>query len=102
MNLTLHLVLNDFRRMRVWLIGWIGMLVFPLVIGFLLVTRDQSIGTEWNLPQKIEILSQLQVIFGYMLSLVLLHEHRVVGTNQFWLTRPISRKRLLVAKAIGL
>src|SRR5688500_2718808 len=102
MNLTLHLVLNDFRRMRVWLIGWTGMLLLPLAIGFMIVTREPSSATEWNLPDKMAILTGLQVLVGYMLALILLHEHRIVGTNQFWLTRPISRGRLLGAKAIGL
>ena len=48
------------------------------------------------------ILTLLQVLIGYMLALILLHEHRIVGTTQYWLTRPISRGRLLRAKAIGL
>ena len=102
MNLTLHLVLNDFRRMRVWLIGWTGMLLLPVAVGFMIVTREPPSATEWNLPDKMTILTGLQVLVAYMLALILLHEHRIVGTNQFWLTRPISRGRLLGAKAIGL
>jgi hypothetical protein len=102
MNLTLHLVLNDIRRMRVWLIGWTVVLLLPLAIGCVILTREPSSAAEWNLPDKVTILTFLQVLVGYMLSLILLHEHPIVGTNQFWLTRPISRGRLLSAKAIGL
>ena len=52
MNLTLHLVLNDFRRMRRWLIGWTGMLLLPLAVGFMIVIREPSSATEWNLPER--------------------------------------------------
>ena len=102
MNLTLHLVLNDLRRMRVWLVGWTGVLLLSPLIGYVVATRDQSGVSEWHLPDQVTILTLLQVFVGYMLSLILLHEHRIVGTNQFWLTRPITRGRLLRAKAIGL
>ena len=102
MNLTLHLVLNDFRRMRVWLIGWVGVLLFPLAVGFMIVTREPPNAAGWSLPDKMVILTGLQAAVGYILTVILLHEHRIVGTSPYWLTRPISRGRLLGAKAIGI
>ena len=101
MNLTLHLVLSDLRRMRVWLIVWIGVLLLPSVVGFMIVLGEPVRATEWALPDKVVLLTGLQALVGYMLTVILLHEHRIVGTTQYWLTRPISRGRLLRAKAIG-
>jgi hypothetical protein len=100
MNLTLHLVLSDLRRMRVWLIVWIMVLMLPSAAGFMIVLGEPVRATEWTLPDKVVLLPGLQALVGYMLTVILLHEHRLVGTTQYWLTRPISRGRLLRAKAI--
>jgi hypothetical protein len=101
MNLTLHMVRNDFRRMRGWIGCWIGVLLLPIATGAMLLARNPLSETNWRLPNTLAILAGLQVVVGYILTIILIHEHGIVGTRQFWLTRPISRGRLLRAKTIG-
>lgn len=100
MNLTLHIVRTDLRRMRVWLICWLGMLLAPLVLVGTLLVQTPSAGS-WTAPRTFTILTVAQFVVGYLLTILLLHEHRLIGSTQFWLTRPISRGRLLQAKALG-
>ena len=39
---------------------------------------------------------------GFLLTVALIHEDRLVGDRQFWLTRPMSGKSLLLAKLLFL
>jgi hypothetical protein len=101
MNATLQIVRKDFRRLRGWLICWIAILLLPIAMGFRLLGQDPLADKHWSAPATLAIITGLEVVVGYILTLLLIHEDRIVGTDQFWLTRPISRCRLLAAKAIG-
>jgi hypothetical protein len=100
MNLTLHIVRKDVVRMRAWIVCWVGVLLLPIGFGARLL-GESPFGQEWNLPNIIEALTGLQAAVGFFLTILLIHEDGVVGTKQFWLTRPISRKRLLGAKMLS-
>ncbi|MDO8545358.1 MAG: hypothetical protein Q7S40_33370 [Opitutaceae bacterium] len=102
MRLTLHIVVKDLIRLRWWIVCWVAVLLLPVAIGVGFVARspfDQP--TEWKLPGTYALLVLLEVLVGYVLTLVLMQEDAIVGTQQFWLSRPISRGRLLAAKTIG-
>lgn len=100
MNLTLHLVRHDFARMRPWIAIWVTVLVAPIVVGATLLARS-PFGDTWKAPDTLAVINGTQVFVAYLLTVILVHEHPLIGTTQFWLTRPISRRRLFAAKAIG-
>jgi hypothetical protein len=101
MNLTLHLVRYDLVRMRVWLIGWLVVLLLPIAAGTMLMVAGPVSAGRMPWQERLAILTGFQVLVGYILTLLVLQEHRLVGTSQFWLTRPIARGRLLASKLIG-
>jgi hypothetical protein len=102
MNLVLHIVGKDFRRLRVWLLLWLGVVALPMLLGVSLLVRGPFTGDDdWNLPNVHTALLALEGFVAYVLTLILIQEDAVMGTRQFWLTRPISRGRLLAAKTMG-
>src|SRR5690349_16881894 len=100
MNLTLHLVRTDLVRMRGWIACWVGVLLMPILMGASWLMRSPLVDERWKPENTSAILAILQVVVGYILTIQLIHEHGIVGTRQFWLTRPISPGRLLGAKSI--
>jgi len=101
MKLILHLVRKDLARLRWWLVAWAGVLLLPILVGADFITHDPFRTADWNLPNVLHGFEALEVFVGYLLVLVLIEEDAVVGTRQFWLTRPISGGRLFAAKALG-
>jgi hypothetical protein len=104
MNLTLTIVRKDLFRLRWWLLAWIVVLALPIGLGFQFQRQVPFIEAEsgWQLMDTLKSLQCLEVLCGYLLVILLLQEDAIIGTQQFWLTRPISRGRLLRAKAIGI
>jgi hypothetical protein len=106
MNLTLHIVRKDLRRLRWWLLCWVLALLLPLAlgVGFLQGSPfgDRSFaGKSDEFERALATIYFLEILFGYLLTILLLQDDTVLGTRQFWLTRPISRGRLLRAKLLG-
>src|ERR1043165_9512237 len=99
MNLTLHLVRKDLVRMRPWLACWVLLLLTPIAMAaWLLGNNPFTTGGEGRLPDVVFIITGAQLFVGYLLTILVIHEDGLVGTRQFWSTRPISRGRLLMAK----
>lgn len=101
MNLTLHLVRKDLWRLRWWLFGWVALLLMPIALGAGLLAKNPFTTEEWPLHNVLEWIYALEVLAAYLLTILLLQDDAVIGTQQFWLTRPISRGRLLTAKLLG-
>jgi hypothetical protein len=105
MKLVFHIVKKDLRRLRWWLLAWLVVLALPIFVGIALLVRNPFIveGTHqgWDLAKVHERVLMFEVLVAYLLTLVLLQEDAVLGSRQFWLTRPIARGRLLAAKALG-
>src|SRR5262245_19846351 len=101
MNLTLHMVRSDLVRMRVWIVCWAGVLLLPMVNGVVILSGSGPQAEPWIAGNRAAILTGFQAALGYLLTILLIQEHGLVGTSQFWLTRPISRGRLLGAKFVG-
>ncbi|HUR60506.1 MAG TPA: hypothetical protein VM029_22475, partial [Opitutaceae bacterium] len=101
MNLTLAIVRKDLFRLRWWLLAWAGVLALPILLGFQFLGRNPFAGTERNLGDTLKSLVCLEFFCGYLLVVLLLQEDAIIGTRQFWLTRPITRGRLLRAKALS-
>ena len=101
MNLVLHIVRKDFLRMRGWLGGWVVVLMMPLVLGGWLIAHNPLEEPTGRWRDVVSVITGLQLITAYVLTVFLFQEDNVVGTQRFWLTRPISAGRLLLAKTIG-
>lgn len=102
MNLTLNIVRKDLFRLRWWLLAWFAVLALPIGLGFQALGQNPFVGTEWRgLNDTLKAAICLEILCGYLLVILLLQEDAIIGTRQFWLTRPIARGRLLLAKAIG-
>ena len=101
MRLTLHIVQKDLARMRVWIAGWVALLLAPIGMGAWFIGHNPLPDEDWHLQNEVAFVVGVQVMVAYLLTILVLQEDSVVGTRQFWLTRPISRGRLLAAKAIS-
>jgi hypothetical protein len=100
MNRVLHIVAKDLRRLRGWVIGWLVILMVPVVVGGLLL-RNEPTPAEWNWYGGILVAARwLQAGVAYLMAILLVQADRVVGTTAFWVTRPISGGRLLMAKMV--
>lgn len=102
MKLICHIIRKDIVRERWALLLWVLLLVGQAAIGLRLL-GDPGYNKDWIEKGQIVngILVFLQVLLGYMLVARLVHADALLGTEMFWATRPISRGRLLVAKALG-
>jgi hypothetical protein len=100
MNLVLHLLRSDIRRFRILLSLWLLVVAASAVrdgawpaMAIALEAR-QTIGLTGGL------LSLIEVLFSMALIALVVQEHPLVGTNAFWMTRPIPWRALLGTKLI--
>lgn len=101
MKLILHIVRKDLRRLRPWLLLWIGVLLLPILFAVGSAQRG-DLADGWRHVEQINPWVLLvQVLAGYFLVILLVQEDPVTGTRQFWATRPMSGGKLLAAKAVA-
>ena len=93
MNLILHIARKDFRHLRLYLAGWLGLLIVaPFVVTL-----------EWRLQLvSIALIGVLKIVLLALIVSSLVHSDSVVGSASFWLSRPVSPRQLLTAKAFFL
>ncbi len=102
MNLMLHIVRKDFLRLRWPLAGGLALVAANLAIGFAVILADGLGGWSNERLQEVTTgLLGLQLLATFVLTAMLVQEDGLVGSTQFWLTRPISNARLLAAKLAG-
>jgi len=99
MNLITHLLRKDIRRSRGLLIAWLLLLILHGV----LVSSRVNPGDQ--LKQAVfAMISGAVPLFKALLLVVIVpfvvQDEPLVGTIAFWLTRPISRGTLLLAKTL--
>lgn len=109
MNLTLHMVGKDFRRLHLLfpLVGWWGLVILQ---GFLVATfarlPHHSPPADMMLEFSITLLAWLVALLkmGLLVLIVsqLVQQDSTVGSTAFWLSRPVSGKRLLAGKSLFL
>jgi hypothetical protein len=89
-----HLVGADARLFRVQILGWLLLEV--------LVTATQvflpSLAASEALNTGASVLSFTAQILAIVLTVVIVQTHPLVGTDAFWMTRPIPRSTLLASK----
>lgn len=92
-------VMKDLQRLRVALLLWALALVVTTAAGALVPVLAGWPGWKM-LAQTLWMLQPMaQVVLVALLVPLLLHEDPLVDARAFWLTRPISRRTLLAAKA---
>ena len=102
MKLIWHIIRKDIVRDCWALLLWALLFVGQVGIGFALLQTDGS-DRDWPMHLQLAslILVFLQFVTGYVLVARLVQADALVGTDMFWLTRPISVVRLLGAKLLG-
>jgi hypothetical protein len=102
MKLVWHVIRKDLVRLRWWLLAWIAVLALPIFIGVEFTFHRRLELGGIRLADVVRTLDMLEIGLGWLLTIVLVQGDALVGSRQFWLTRPISGTRMLAAKAGGL
>ena len=104
MKLTWHIVRKDLRRLAWPVAAWVAFVVVA-AIWFGGSHMPTEAVPAHDLYRWIGGLSMfagwavgMQIVTGFLLAGHLVLEDTVVGTTAFWLTRPLTRGRLLAAK----
>ncbi len=93
MKLVLHIFRKDFRHLRVYLAGWLGLLIVaPFVVALEFPMQYLSI----------VLIGSLKIVLMALIVSRLVHDDSVVGSTSFWLSRPVSNWQLLAAKSFFL
>ncbi|HVT71656.1 MAG TPA: hypothetical protein VHD61_00855 [Lacunisphaera sp.] len=102
MNLTWHIVKKDFRRLQLPLFLWTVLLGAQAVLCMRLFSARAG-NAEWIEQQSgiITALAGVGWLFTFVLTAAFVLEDPLTGTQMFWATRPISGRRLLGAKTLG-
>lgn len=91
MNLILHIVRKDFRHLRLYLAGWLG----------LLMIAPHVVTLDWRLQLfSIGLIVILKIVLLALIVSSLVHNDSLVGSTSFWLSRPVSARQLLAAKSL--
>ena len=101
MKQVLHIVRKDFRHLRFYLAGWLGLVILrAAVIGY--GPLDPSI---WNFSSfnYYEVLAWFpQICLLAIMIARLVQDDSLVGSTASWLSRPISGGKLLASKSLFL
>lgn len=107
MSLTGQIIRKDLARLRVPLGLWV-LFVVGTTLGFGLWVAPAGEGDTAQMNHWIEGMNGagiatvlMQSTVGALLAAVLLLEDRPGGTTAFWMTRPMSGARVLIAKTLG-
>jgi hypothetical protein len=97
--LVTHLIRKDLHAIAIIALIWSVLIAIDLTVqltGLIAVTRGLERGTP---PQMLlTLLPFAEVAIGTLLVSLVIHEDPLVDTRAFWLTRPIPRGRLFIAK----
>ena len=93
MNLILHIIRKDFRHLRLYLAGWLVMLIVAPFVGTLEGPLEFF---------SVVFVGVLKIALLALIVSALVHSDSLVGSTSFWLSRPVSARRLLAAKSFFL
>ncbi len=101
MNMIQHILKKDMRRLRLFLMFWLGIVVFVAILsGFKATTNDDDFARQ----QVIQIVYGLAYVAQFlMLALILpllMHSEPLTGSTAFWLTRPIRKIDVMKSKLV--
>ena len=93
MKLVRHIIRKDFRHLRFYLAGWLGL----LIVAPFVVTLEGPL--EFF---AIVFIGVLKIVLLALIVSSLVHSDSLVGSTSFWLSRPVSARQLLAAKSLFL
>lgn len=99
MNQVRHILSKDLRRLRWSVIGWCALVGARTLIN----TAGADIalgglGPQLGIGQLSALLSLMYVLLLALLVSRLVHDEPLVGSDAFWITRPIAPSTLMTAK----
>ncbi len=103
MNLTRHLIANDFRYLRPYLSVWWALLILQAVLMGFYAQLFSGEGMWLFSPSFLGLL--VAILKLCLLTLIVseaVRKDATTGTTAFWLSRPVSKGRLLASKSLFL
>lgn len=100
MSMVRHLVEWDLRRFRLRLSVWLLLVAANALHDGLWPAMAVAMEAQRTVAVTGNLLGMIQLLFSMMLIAQIVHEHPLVGTTAFWMTRPIPPRALLAAKLI--
>ena len=101
MNLTWHIIKKDLIRLRLLVLPWAVVLAGQVYVSCELLS---PLSLDLNLFFEMGLFFNLLVLVGLVVTSLLVAtlvlDDPLSGTTMFWVTRPITGGRLLVAKAV--
>lgn len=100
MTLLGHLVRADVRRFRLLLAAWIAIVVLDAAVTGVqpLVAADQRL--SWTIALLATVLFLARWLGMAMIAALVVQADPLVGSNAFWMTRPIPPRTLLASKLL--
>ena len=103
MNLALHLAAWDFRNLRRYLGLWLGLVVVQAgLVGYAPQLFPVERGHFFSLSSFAWLVAVLKICLLAVIVAQLVQKDCTVGSTAFWLSRPVSRVRLLTGKVLFL
>ncbi len=103
MNLTLHLAAWDLRYLRHYLGLWLGLVVLQAVlVGYAPQLSPVERAHVFSLSFLAWLVAVLKICLLAVIVAQLVQKDCTVGSTAFWLSRPVSRVRLLIGKVLFL
>ena len=106
MNLTLNLVACDLRYLRHYLGLWLGLVVLQaILVGYaphLSPDYPGDRGHFFSLSSFAWLVAVLKICLLAVIVTQLVQKDSTIGSTAFWLSRPVSRARLLSGKVLFL
>src|SRR6266536_3842773 len=100
MRLSVHLLRNDVRRFLPLLAGWWIVLAAGTVLDGVRPGLSANPAMRDSLSMLGSLLWLANVLIGVVVVALIVQADPLVGTDAFWMTRPISPRALLASKAI--
>lgn len=100
MNLIAHIVRKDLRRLAVPLGAWLAFIIGKAAALVAYAGGDLPWPGEW-LGTALAYANWLEAAVGMVLATWLVFEDSPCDPKTFWMTRPLSGRRLLAAKLVG-
>ena len=100
MKLLWHVIAGDLRQHRLLIGAWLLIVAAAAAFNAIQPLLDLDARAETALTTVGGLLWISEVLLGAMLIALVVQTHPVVGSNAFWMTRPIRPDVLLSAKAV--
>ncbi len=99
MNFIPHVFKKDLSRLKILLFAWVVLIAAQSALGIGgIKIAAEMFEFQMFLPMLTMLLGFLQGMMILVMVPLIIQEDSIVGTTAFWLTRPISKKGLLITK----